>query len=302
MEVIIMAGMTGEIVFVMLMVGIVWIGMICLGKIRENESKQEELERRRRMEGAHHTKKEIQVQKNGEEVEKQKNKNIEMLQERLFQTEEKLWEIEKAEGYETFFHKIVMPLQILLGFTEISFDTLTDEQVRYYTEEVIIDPILKAVEQAKGHIVNGKLLLSLTKEQFDKEKVRKNIEYLEKVELENYIQKNEKKLEIEHVVLQKIGVVQGLGSMIEELKQLKQDSVIERGRICELAKKIKRLLEENKIYPMFAADKRLVSYPELKRRYIPVNENSIRYPGLFIERNGVLEVFGANIGMDDCGV
>lgn len=291
MEVGNMVEMTGEIVFVMLIVGVVCIGMICMKRIRENELKLEELERKKRMESI-----------NNREIQKIADQNLEERKQKLFQTEQRLWELKEKEKYEHFFQKVVMPLQVLLGLSEVSLDTLTEDRISYYISEVITDPIVHAVEQEKGSITDGKLLLSVSEETFDKEKIRKKIEPFGKIELENYIQKNEQRLKTGEVVFQKAGVIEGLGGVIEELKELEQSDTIEKEVVDGLAKRVRQLLEENRIYPMFATDKRLVSYPELKKRYIPLNKNSIRYPGLFIEQDGELEVFGSNIGMDDCGV
>lgn len=305
MEVVNMAGMTGEIVFVMLIIGIVCIGMICTRKIKENELKREELERKRLLEGM--SQKEVQ-KAGGQELEKQeigtkiKDENLDGFKRKLLQTEQELWEMKGKGRYEDFFHKVAMPLQVLLGFSEVSLDGFTEEHIRYYLWEVIAEPILRTVDQMKGTVVNGKLLLSGVEREFDKEKVRKNMESFGKEELKNYIQENERRLEAGTVVFQKVGVVQGLGSVVDELRKWEGTHIVDKTMVYELAQKVKKLLEENRIYPMFAADRRLASYPELKKRYIPMNKNSIKYPGLFIERDGVWEVFGSNIGMDDCGV
>lgn len=288
-----MKGMTGEIVFVMLVVGIVCIAFICKSKIREKESKLEETERKRRLE---------EVVQKEEKKEKTEDSELQRLKKKFLETEQKLWELKSKEGYEALFHKVVMPLQVLLGFAEVPFHTLTEDRMDYYLREVIADPLIRAVEQANAKIVNGKLFLSVSKKEFDSERIKKESVYLQKSELESYIQENERKLELGNVVSQKVKVVQGLGSIVEELKELEKSTLEDQRKIYELAQRVQLLFEKNSIYPMFASDQRLSSYPELKRRYIPVNENSIRYPGLFIEQNGVLDVFGANIGMDDCGV
>lgn len=302
-----MGGMTGEIVFVMLIIGIVCIAAICMSRIREKESKLEEMEKKKLMEEISQEEEQTIVTRQAQTIQELSGQQIEQegleeLRGKLLETERELWEIKSKGGYEKFFHKVVMPLQVLLGLSEVSLDTLDEERVIYYMWEVIGNPLIKAVEQVKGTVVNGKLMISLSKDKFHSEKVRKEIEGFGKNKLESYIQENERQLELGMVVFQKVGVVQGLGSILEELNGLEQNSLIEEKIVHGLAQKLQRLFEENQIYPMFAADSRLDSCPELRKRFIPLNNNSIRYPGLFIERNGALEVFGSNIGMDDCEV
>ena len=296
-----MTGTTGEAVFMMLIVGVVCIGMICLKRIRESERKQEELERKRRMESIGDRNISRVTAQSREEI-KKTDKNLEELKQKLLNTERELWELKEKERYEPIFQKVVMSLQVLLGLAETSFETWTEDRMNYYLWEVIADPILDAADQADGMVAGGKFLLSKPNENFDQEKVKKQIESLKPTELENYIQENEQRLKTAEAVLQKAGVVQGLGSIIEELKGFEHSGRAEKERIDGLAKKVLKILEENRIYPISAADRRLTAYPELKKRYIPLNKNSISYPGLFIKRDGMLEVFGANVGMDNCEV
>ena len=86
--------------------------------------------------------------------------------------------------------------------------------------------------------------------------------------------------------------------MLEELEELQTVHKISKKEIGRLAKEVRILLERNGIYPMFAEELKEYSNSELRNRMIPINSNSIRYPGLFIKRDGKLEVFGTNIGMD----
>lgn len=48
---------------------------------------------------------------------------------------------------------------------------------------------------------------------------------------------------------------------------------------------------------MSARDERLK--PELKKRFVPLNQYSIKYPGFFIKWGDDWEVLGSYIGMDD---
>ena len=200
MEVSNMEGMTGEIVFVMLVVGIICIAFICKSKIREKESKLEEMEQKRRMEETaqkernHQGNKELKMQERKEG--KTENSELQKLKKKLIETEQKLWELESKEGYEALFHKVVMPLQVLLGFSEVPLNTLTEDRMDYYLREVIIDPLLRAVEQANAKIVNGRLILSVSKKKFDQEKIENDSACLGKLELESYIQENERRLEL----------------------------------------------------------------------------------------------------------
>lgn len=281
--------MTGEMIFVMLIIGVVCIVGIYISKIHEKESKQKGMEKKIEIEVSIHT----------ENSNQQKKKEVEELRKRLLETEQGLWEVESKNGYEKFFHKVVMPLQILLGLSKVSFDTLEEERVVYYVWEVIGNPLIMAAEQMKGTIKDGKLTLSLSRETFDLERAKKDIHHFGKVQLEDYIKENERRLELGEIVFQKVGVVQGLGELLEELKELEKNRRIEENVVHGLAQKLWQLFEANRIYPMFADDRRLASYPDLRKRFIPLNQHSIRYPGLFIEREGMLEVFGSNIGMDN---
>lgn len=281
--------MTGEMIFVMLIIGVVCIVGIYTSKIHEKESKQKGMEKKIEIEVSIHT----------ENSNQQKKKEVEELRKRLLETEQGLWEVESKNGYEKFFHKVVMPLQILLGLSKVSFDTLEEERVVYYVWEVIGNPLIMAAEQMKGTIKDGKLTLSLSRETFDLERAKKDIHHFGKVQLEDYIKENERRLELGEIVFQKVGVVQGLGELLEELKELEKNRRIEENVVHGLAQKLWQLFEANRIYPMFADDRRLASYPDLRKRFIPLNQHSIRYPGLFIEREGALEVFGSNIGMDN---
>ena len=94
-------------------------------------------------------------------------------------------------------------------------------------------------------------------------------------------------------------MVEDLGRMLEELEEIEKDHIVGKKEIHRLAREVRLLLEKNGIYPLFAEELKKEENLEVKGRMIPVNSNSIKYPGLFIRRNGVLEVFGMNVGMDD---
>lgn len=214
-----------------------------------------------------------------------------------------LWEMdEKYKRYEEFFNDSVLPLQILIGLNK-EIEMQTEERVDYYIWDVIIEPLIGVMKKRNGEICNGRLVLPEPEPQLEKlerERIAKKIESESFENMERYIKEDERRVELKKIVLQKKQVVEDLGRMLEELKEIAKEHKVEKKEICRLARETQFLFERNEIYPLFAEE--LKEYPnsELKKRRIPVNPNSIKYPGLFIKRNGSLEVLGTNIGMDDC--
>ena len=176
----------------------------------------------------------------------------------------------------------------------------SEERIDYYIWDVIIEPLTGVMKKREGELQNGKLVLPKKDAKFDQEKIIKKIEQESFDQIERYIKEDERREELKTIVLQKKQVVEDLGRMLEELKELRNVHKISKKEISRLAKEARILLERNGIYPMFGEELKKYSNSELKNRMIPVNSNSMKYPGLFIKRNGKLEVFGTNIGMDDC--
>lgn len=222
------------------------------------------------------------------------------LTERFLRLQETLWEMDEGDReYEEFFNDAVLPLQILIGLAN-GMDGLTEEKTEYYIWDVIVEPLVGVLKRREGNIQNGKLVLPEPLGAFEKERLEKKVAQESLDKIEQYIKEDERRAELKEIVLQKRHMVEDLGRMMEELKELAKTRQIRQKEIGRLAKEVRFLFEKNGIYPMFAEDLRESSDSEFVRRMIPVKPNSIRYPGLFIKRNGGLEVFGMNIGMDDC--
>lgn len=214
--------------------------------------------------------------------------------------QETLWEVEESDReYEAFFNDSVLPLQILIGF-EKEMDIQTEEKMEYYIWDVIVEPLIRVMKKRNGEIQNGKLILPEQKAVFHKEEIEQKIAREPFDHIEQYIKEDTRRMELKKIVLQKKRVAEDLGRMLEELEELSKTHKIEKKEVRRLAREAQFLFEKNGIYPMFAEELREYPDSELKRRMIPINPNSIKYPGLFIKRDGRLEVFGTNIGMDDC--
>lgn len=301
-----MIEMTGEIVFVMLIVCVVFIALICTRRAQEHDLKLEEMERKRRMEGVAQREKdgkvgnrELSVQEKAvQEKALQDEEKIEALRETLLETERQLWEVEIMDEYEQIFNVYIIPMQVLLGLDESSWDILTKDQIEYYMWDVVKPCMVDTLKMRKGKIVDGKIVIPVSKKKFDREKMKKKIERLEESELEHYIQENKCRLELKRVVWQKVNAIQELGKIVEELKGMGKDRNTNKEVVHDLAQRVQLILEKNEIYPMFIDDKRLKNYPKLRRGFFDGGENSIRYPGFFIERDGLVDVFGASVGSD----
>lgn len=246
--------------------------------------------------------------KKNEELKKEKmryqaaEKNYRIyLTEHFLNLQETLWEMEEADKkYEEFFNDSVLPLQILMGLDR-EIDGQTQERVHYYIWDVIIEPLVGVMKKREGTLVNGRLVLPKSSVLFEREQMVKKIAQESLDNLERYIKEDERRVELKSIVLQKKQVVEELGRMLAELKEIVGEHKIEKREIHRLAEEVRFLLERNEIYPLFAEELKKYSDSELKGRMIPVNSNSIKYPGLFIKKNGGLEVLGTNIGMDDYG-
>lgn len=224
-----------------------------------------------------------------------------ILREKLLLQERKLWEIKSAASYEKFFDRSVMSIQILLGLANVSVDEMDGEKKDYYIWDNVLEPLKDAMKACGAKIGEGGLVLSEQKADFKEKEIRENIGRLSRQELERYIQENEQQICAGKIVFCKAGVVSELGYVIKELEEFRSSGTkIRETDLKKLAQKVRSVLERNGLYPMFAKDERLS--PELRRRFSPVNEYSVRYPGLFVKTDDKWEVLGANIGMDDCGV
>ena len=220
------------------------------------------------------------------------------LMERFLHLQERLWELEKNNVYEEFFNDSVWSLQILIGLDK-EIEKQTEERIEYYIWDVIIEPLIRVMKKRKGSILDGKLVLTEQEIWMNKEKITKKIEQEPLEKIEQYLKEDERRVELKGIVLQKRQVVEDLGRMLEELEEIEKDHIVGKKEIHRLAREVRLLLEKNGIYPLFAEELKKEENLEVKGRMIPVNSNSIKYPGLFIRRNGVLEVFGMNVGMDD---
>ena len=220
------------------------------------------------------------------------------LMERFLHLQERLWELEKNNAYEEFFNDSVWSLQILIGLDK-EIEKQTEERIEYYIWDVIIEPLIRVMKKRKGSILDGKLVLPEQEIWMNKEKITKKIEQEPLEKIEQYLKEDERRVELKGIVLQKRQVVEDLGRMLEELEEIEKDHIVGKKEIHRLAREVRLLLEKNGIYPLFAEELKKEENLEVKGRMIPVNSNSIKYPGLFIRRNGVLEVFGMNVGMDD---
>ena len=263
---------------------------------------QEEKEWKRKQE---ELKKENKILKEQARKEKKEYKEVESkyrdnLIAHFLDLQQTLWEVdEKYKRYEEFFNNSVLPLQILIGLSK-EMDMQTKERVDYYIWDVIIEPLIGEIKKNNGEICNGKLVLPESENLFEKEKFAKKIEQEPLEQIERYIKEDERRVELKRIVLQKKQMVEDLGRMLEELKEIAKEQNVEKREILRLAKEVQFLFERNEIYPLFAEELKEHPNSELKNRMIPINSNSIKYPGLFIKRNGSLEVLGTNIGMDNC--
>ncbi len=220
------------------------------------------------------------------------------LREKLLQTERKLWEAEEAAApYEKLFEGMALPLQKLLGLAHCPWQSMSKEKADYYIWDVVTNPLLDAVKRAKGKIEQGNLCLPKPEKPFEEEKVRQDIQQLSERQVQQYIRENELQISSREIAFQKTGAVRELGIVVKTLEDFARDRQATEDDLKKQAQNVQSILERHGIYPMFAKDGRL--NPKLRKRFSPANEYSIKYPGLFIKREGGWEVLGANIGMDD---
>lgn len=217
----------------------------------------------------------------------------------LLRTEKKLWELKSARTYEKVFERAAMPIQTLLGLANYPTDTFSKEKMDYYLWDVITNPLADAVKKSNGKIENGILELPV-QGNFREEEVKQKIEKLSAQELDRYVRENNHKISGGEIAFKKREVVRELGSILNELESFRQAEKLQEDDIGRLAEKVQGILVKNEIYPMFSNDNRL--RPELKKRFSQANKYTMPYPGLFIKSNGVWDVLGAYIGMDDCEV
>lgn len=220
----------------------------------------------------------------------------EVLPEYYLNLQEKLHNIKNCRQYEKFFDENIFCFQNLIGIAREK-DLLSKEQQNYYVWDVIRDPLLNSVKKMRGEIKDGKLLLPGEDEEFDRNGMKEYIKEENLMEIARYIREDKITEDQAAIAFQKRGVVQKLGDIITGLEEMSEETADIWEMINRLEQKAEMVLEENGIYPMFADDDRLEEYPELRRRFSPLNRYSIRYPGIYIRRADGWEVLGSHIGM-----
>ncbi len=224
-----------------------------------------------------------------------------LVSEQYLSLQERLHEIKICRPYEVFFEHIVPSLQKLLGFAE-GAGMLAAQKQEYYMWEVIADPIIETVRNMGGEIKQGMLSLPEETGAFDREGMKEGIKGEALAELGRYIREDGLEERQGKIALQKKAIVQKLGNLISELEKMDRNLPVDEEKVKRLALETRIILEAHAIYPMFANDSRLEGCRGLQRRFSSPNAYSIRYPGFYIQREGVWEVLGAHIGMDLAGI
>lgn len=229
---------------------------------------------------------------------KKESKTQELAQ-KLLVSERRLWELEQEQPYERLFEQSALPLQMLLGLAAVSETMRNQEQMDYYLKDVIAEPLISAVKKAGGKTQHGRIILPEVPKTFAAEQKKTAIETLSQQEIEAYIRENDLRIQAGRIALQKAAAARELGDVVNTMERFMQavDHGCDRVQmIGAQADSVAHILEKHGIYPMFAGDKRLG--PDVRKRFGAGGEHSLRYPGLLIQRDGVWEVLGANIGMD----
>jgi hypothetical protein len=88
-------------------------------------------------------------------------------------------------------------------------------------------------------------------------------------------------------------VLDGLYVMFAEMKRFVQTDMTDMEALNSISVSVKRLLETNGIYPLFAGEPDIAERPDLKELFKAAGESDLKYPGLFIKRGGKLELLGS---------
>ncbi len=222
------------------------------------------------------------------------------LTEEFLRLQEEFHAIEAGRSYETFFDDHVLPLQMLLGVAE-AYDSLDREKVACYMEDVIRTELSGAVERAGACVCTGReiVLPERGEKNPQQEGLRQKLRDEPLPEIERYIREDRIRAGLGRIALKKRQIVSALGGVFVALQGADREQLTDREFVCGLAAEVRRIFEENGIYPMASSDARVDEFPELKKRFGTAGEHSIRYPGLFIRREEKFEVLGANIGTGD---
>lgn len=256
----------------------------------------------------------IRLNRQNQELEKKISETQErekaLLLDQFVKLQEDLREIRNCEPYGDLFKKIAGSLQILIGLEE-SMDWLTDEKRDYYMWDRVVQPMIRAIEDACGTYEGGELVIhSQQSGQYDKT-IENKIEEAKKMDregLKQWIEEEKSRKAQGKILRQERKIIRDLADEIirpiEELWESKVEGRFdweqERNKNIpvRLAIAAKNILKCNGVCPMFASDKRLEGCPQRRRFFTPLKENAIRYPGLLIEFGGKWEILGEHLGMD----
>ncbi len=234
----------------------------------------------------------------------ERKKNTDGKREILLKQKRMLWEMEQCEPYRKLFLDLIPTLQELIGL-EARMASIAKETMNRCIKKRILPMITQKIENAGGKIVNHEVILPVS-EKFDIEETRRKLWNSSDDEMERLIrqygrqisgQENElsdgnKKLFLFCVR----DMIKRMGSVTELLELAAKGEEVDREKIKRAVQKLKIIMEENGIFVMFAEDGRLNDYPSLRQSFIAVEAQDIPYPGLFVKRDGKMEIFGAYIG------
>lgn len=206
---------------------------------------------------------------------------------------------EEAEAYRIYgvlFERIALPLQMLFGIVRMipasDPEFLSDRFHENVAKELKSTMKQITAKDSKGEPSHTKE----TEKPFDEKELRRNLQLWQEKEIQAAIQRYQIELEENKIRFSQKKIIEGMLPLLAELECTAKGGYFDGEQLIWIANRIKALLEEYEIYPLFFDDERLERRPDLIARFLLFPSSAIKYPGLFIINNGQLEVLGSHVG------
>jgi hypothetical protein len=195
-------------------------------------------------------------------------------------------ELEALKIYADVFEPTARALQILLGVAKFG-DSLTPSDLDFYLK----DRVVKDIESAYRSKGGSGFSIQPPKPSDDAAKYVEQFRSSTKEEIVNAIVRNNANCETIKIFESYKKILEGLKPQFEKLKNSTNLATAK-----SIAVNVKNELTVNTIRPFFADDKELSGNTGLIAKFKTVDESELAYPGLFIERDGKLELLGSYNG------
>ena len=197
---------------------------------------------------------------------------------------------DKAEAeviYSELFGRIGMPIQKLLALGEEQAET---GSYAWRLEGNILSPIRDAVQIYQVSFMEDGITLPL-KQTESEPGFSVQLEKLTERDLEIAVREYQGKIRC----AQRYGIPRvALNKMASCLHRLVVTPAEELGlqQVQSMAEEVRKALIQSGIYPIYRQDEKLAGRPDLRALFIEVGEGGHRLPGLFIESNHQLQLYG----------